>query len=266
MRNTPYKGYALYEPDASPDLTESGEYNTALIAVDADMHDEEQARTEGDTALNIAIANEMAQRKAADDALNGRVDNAETEISANTADLTGIKGLTYGDTHVNFLENSNGKYSSPALEKIAEQISQGFTVLEITSAATSIDDNALTKLNANWPNVVLLETNTDRLANGPIKLYFPMLKQDSNYLLAPSVGQYDEEDGPSALGISIAKTGTLSRFDILNGPYWENVQLKPFSTIGTGLKVVNDALTVDAAAITAVITATSTWYEIESSK
>lgn len=187
MAETPYKGYALYKPDASPDLTASGEYNTALMAVDADMHDEEQARIEGDTALNIAIANEMAQRKAADDMLNRRVDtetaerkaadtaldtaykaadaaldtkftgelntvrqlivetsrilateqreranadtalgkridNTEVEISANSADLTGIKGLTYGDTHVNFLENSNGEYSSPALTKIAEQI------------------------------------------------------------------------------------------------------------------------------------------------
>lgn len=122
MRTTPYKGYALYEPDASPDLTETGEYNTALMAVDADMHDEEQARIEGDTALNIAIANEMAQRMAADDALNGRVDNAETEISANSADLTGIKSLTYGEQHVNFIENSNGEYSSPALEEIAEQV------------------------------------------------------------------------------------------------------------------------------------------------
>nr|DAL21695.1 MAG TPA_asm: hypothetical protein [Caudoviricetes sp.] len=106
MAETPYKGYALYEPDASPDLTESGKYNTALMAVDADMHDEEQARIEGDTALGK------------------RIDNAEVEISANSADLTGIKGLTYGDTHVNFLENSNGEYSSPALEEIAEQVDE----------------------------------------------------------------------------------------------------------------------------------------------
>ena len=92
------------------------------MAVDADMHDEEQARIDGDTALNIAIANETAQRKAADDVLNGRVDNAETEISANRADLTGIKGLTYGEQHINFLENSNGEYSSPALEEIAGRV------------------------------------------------------------------------------------------------------------------------------------------------
>lgn len=292
MAETPYKGYALYEPDASPDLTESGEYNTALMAVDADMHDEEQARIEGDTALNIAIANEMAQRKAADDMLNGRVDtetaerkaadtaldtaykaadaalgnridNAEVEISANSDDITGIKGLTYGDTHVNFLENSNGEYSSPALEKIAEQISQGFTVLEITSAATSIDDNALTKLNANWPNVALMETGTDPLANGPTTPYFPYAKDNSAYLFAPIEGTYSESE-PYARGISISKTGKVSRFNIENSPYWDNVQVKPFSTIGTGLKVVNNALTVDTAATPAGITANTTWSELES--
>lgn len=123
MAETPYKGYALYEPDASPDLTESGEYNTALMAVDADMHGEEQARIDADTALNIAVANEMAQRRAADDALGKRIDNAEVEISANSADLTGIKGLTYGEQHVNFIENSNGEYSSPAFEEIQHEIS-----------------------------------------------------------------------------------------------------------------------------------------------
>ena len=223
MAETPYKGYALYEPDASPDLTESGEYNSALMAVDADMHDEEQARIEGDTALNIAIANEMAQRKAADVALNGRVDtetaerktadtaldaaykaadaaldakltgafnsitqgltsvgngltaeqkaradadtalgkridNAEAEISANSADLTGIKGLTYGEQHVNFLESSNGEYSSPALDEIAEQISQSFSVLEIAVGTTSIGADALARLKASWPKIMVLLT------------------------------------------------------------------------------------------------------------
>lgn len=289
MRNTPYKGYALYEPDASPDLTETGEYNTALMAVDTDMHDEEQARIDGDTALNIAIANEMAQRKAADAALdtkftgalnsvtqgltavgNGltaeqkvradadtalgrRIDNAEVEISTNSADLTGIKGLTYGDTHVNFIENSNGEYSSPALDEIAEQINQGFTVLEVTSAATSIDANALTKLNANWPSVALLETGTDPLADGFITPYFPFAKEDSDYLFAPTEGTYSESE-PYARGISIAKTGTVSRFNIENSPYWNNVQVKPFSTIGMGLKVVDETLTVDTSALPGALT------------
>jgi hypothetical protein len=105
MAETPYKGYALYEPDASPDLTDSGEYNTALMAVDADMHDEEQARIEADTALNIAIANEMAQRKAADDMLNGRVDTetaerkaADTALEKIVEQITSNTGITANTT------------------------------------------------------------------------------------------------------------------------------------------------------------------------
>lgn len=104
MAETPYNHYALYEPDASPDLTATGEYNRAIMGIDSDMHAEE------------------TERAYADKQLSDRIDNAEVEISANSADLTGIKGLTYGDTHVNFLENSNGEYSSPALDEIAEQV------------------------------------------------------------------------------------------------------------------------------------------------
>lgn len=263
MRTTPYKGYALYEPDASPDLTESGEYNTALMAVDADMHDEEQARIDADTALNISIAKEMAQRRTADDALNKRIDNAETEISANSADLTGIKGLTYGSEHVQFIEHDNGSYSSPALDEIAEQMTQRMTCVQIPVSATTIDAANLNKLNSDWPNVALLETGPDRFANDYNTTYFPFVKNDSDYLFAPIVGEYSEEGGPYARGVSIAKTGKVSRFDIENSPYWENIQLKPFSTIGTGLKVVDDALTVDTA-ILAGITANTTWGELES--
>ena len=54
-------------------------------------------------------------------ALSKRIDNAEVEISANSADLTGIKGLTYRDKNV-FVENSNGEYDSPALIEIAHEI------------------------------------------------------------------------------------------------------------------------------------------------
>lgn len=265
MRHTPYKGYALYEPDASPDLTESGEYNTALMAVDADMHDEEQSRIEGDTALNIAIANETAQRTAADTALGKRIDNAEVEISANSADLTGIKGLTYGDTHVNFLENSNGEYSSPALDEIAEQITQRMTCVQIPSTATTVDTAALDRLTSDWPNVVLIETGTDPLTSGTRNTtQLPLRKDDSTYWFIPSTGNYSDEGEPYAKGLRIEKTGNVSRFNINNNPYWSNIDSKPFSTIGTGLKVVNNALTVDTAATPAGITANTTWSELES--
>lgn len=268
MRTTPYKGYALYEPDASPDLTESGEYNTALMAVDADMHDEEQARIEGDTALNIAIANEMAQRKAADTALDtaykaadtalgNRIDNAEAEISANSADLTGIKGLTYGDTHVNFIENSNGEYSSPALEEIAEQISQGFSVLEITNTTTSIGADALARLKASWPKIIV-QITVGPTANNTDSVMLPLAYLAGMYtFISPLI--YGNPSNYSQYMNSVAITGTgEGKVEIepvpVSDPYWPRVKNKPFSTIGTGLKVVNDALTVDTSALPGALT------------
>lgn len=267
MRTTPYKGYALYDPDASPDLTESGEYNTALMAVDADMHDEEQARIEADTALNIAIANEMAQRKAADTALGNRIDNAEVEISANSADLTGIKGLTYGDTHVNFIENNNGEYSSPALEEIAEQISHGFSVLEITTTTTSIGADALARLKASWPKIIV-QITAGPTANNTTEVMLPVAYLAGMYtFISPWIS--DNQSDHSQYMPSLAITGTgegkveIEPFTI-SDPYWPRVKNKPFSTIGPGLKVVNDALTVDTAATTAGITSNTTWSELES--
>lgn len=127
MRSTPYHHYALYEPDASPDLTETGEYNSAIMGIDADLHAEETERKAADAELGTKLSAETKARTDADTAIGARIDNAETEISANSADLTGIKGLTYGADHVQFFENDNGIYTSPALEEIAEQISKGIT-------------------------------------------------------------------------------------------------------------------------------------------
>lgn len=239
MAETPYKGYALYEPDASPDLTESGEYNTALMAVDADMHGEEQARIEGDTALGK------------------RIDNAEAEISANSADLTGIKGLTYGEQHVNFLENSNGEYSSPALEEIAEQNGQKLSYIEITSTETSLGAESLAKLNENWPHVVIVIT--DRLGqNYADGFLHPRKKTDAEYyFLSPIISYVDGKRPPVQLEIKIGLNGTgpiqLNYFhaSVIN---WPQISNKPFATIGTGLKVVDDALTIDTQALPSALT------------
>lgn len=269
MAETPYKGYALYEPDASPDLTESGEYNTALMAVDADMHDEEQARIEGDTALNIAIANEMAQRKAADVALNGRVDtetaerkaadaaldtaykaadaalgkridNAEAEISANSADLTGIKGLTYGEQHVNFVENSNGEYSSPAFEEIKHEISDATLKVFVSTAAPNVSDPTLT-----YDMVKDVFKHSIVIANG---LYLhPFWTNQQNRVIYTG----NRENTSGHVFISIKTTGA-EYGEVF--PKWQEVTNKPFSAIGTGLKVVDDALTVDTQALPSALT------------
>lgn len=205
MAETPYNHYALYEPDASPDLTATGEYNRAIMGIDSDMHAEETERAyadkqlsdrittlgnqeiadvrdlnakilaeemnrvSADSGLATDIDNEKKARtnydaliereyKAADTALGKRIDNAEVEISANSADLTGIKSLTYGNEHVQFLENDNGSYSSPALDEIAEQIdvlaSSGAHVIDARTSTNYAD--MLNEANEHWPNVILI--------------------------------------------------------------------------------------------------------------
>lgn len=180
MPTTEHIHLPLYTDEETPDLSTTGHYNEAMEILDnsavyvAEMLDSERAQREArDAELNGLISTEVLARTSADTALGTRIDNAETEISANSADLTGIKGLTYGAQHVNFIENSNGEYSSPALEEIDEQI----TALETAG--------------------------------------------------------------------------------------WSDIRLKPFSTIGTGLKVVSDALTVDTSTVSTGITANTTWGEIE---
>lgn len=278
MAETPYNHYALYEPDASPDLTASGEYNSAIMAIDSDMHSEEQARIEGDASLNVALANETASRtaadtrlqdliddeaherhvedtlirsnymadddaietaykaadateantrkaedgkldaritelsnkeiadvrdanakiaqevkdrQAADTALGKRIDNAEVEISANSADLTGLKSLTYGDEHVNFIESSNGAYSSPALEEIDEQIKAlqgiGFTIIAPTS--DTLTTNELSILKQKWPLVAIRADNT---------LLMPSYYGQGGYTFAQIFANYSDDDNYEA--------------------------------------------------------------------
>lgn len=158
-RQTERYHFPLYDPWASPDLTETGDHDRALNMVDAaigDEHDERVSsdselskridteiaerkdadndldgriddeaadRRAADVALGGRIDTEIAERRSADDKLGGRIDTAETEISENSADLTGIKGLTYGKEQQVFLEkDGDGHYSSPALIEIQHDI------------------------------------------------------------------------------------------------------------------------------------------------
>ena len=135
--------------------------------IDSKLAAETKARTDADTALDTAY-------KAADAAIGARIDNAETEISANSADLTGIKGLTYGTHHINFIENSNGEYTSPALDEIAEQIAQDMACIQIQADATTMDADTLNKLTAAWPRVILLMTKDDTVEGNTVtKFMYP---------------------------------------------------------------------------------------------
>lgn len=75
------------------------------------------------TPITDSITAEVNRASDAEDALTSRVDTVETEASANSADLTGIKGLTYGTDMVHLVEAKDGAYTSPALTEIEHNIS-----------------------------------------------------------------------------------------------------------------------------------------------
>lgn len=288
MPTTEHIRLPLYTDEETPDLSTTGHYNNAMVIIDAnvgeleekdaelaeDIADERDARIAGDSALDAKLAAETKARtdadtaldtayKAADTALGSRIDNAETEISANSADLTGIKGLTYGiNEHVQFLENENGSYTSPALEEIAEQIAQGMTCIQIPATGISVSTDTMRKLNSDWPNVALIETTSISSSVG-YNILFPVVMHDSTFSFMPIGGTYSDNGAPYNHYVEISATGDITRQDMSRNPYWANITDKPFSAIGSGLKVVSDALTVDTAALHASVTPTSTWEEIE---
>lgn len=241
-------------------------------ALDAKLAAETKARTDADTALDTAykaadtalgkrIDAETAAREAADTTLGSRIDNAETEISANSADLTGIKGLTYGRHHINFLESHNGEYTSPALEEIAEQIAQGMAYIQIPDNLATLGADSLDKLRSDWPNVALVETTNISSGVG-YNILVPLITHDSEYVFSPISGSYSDNGVPYNHFTKISVTGDITREDMSHSPYWANIINKPFSTIGSGLKVVSDALTVDTAAIPTGITANTTFGDL----
>lgn len=266
MPTTEHIHLPLYTDEETPDLSTTGHYNHAMEILDANVGElaegiaaEREARIAGDSALDAKLAAETKARtdadtaldaayKAADAALGSRIDNAETEISANSADLTGIKSLTYGSEHVQFLENENGSYTSPALEEIAEQIAQGMTCIQMPSTGATVSVDTLSTLQSDWPNVALIETTNTSSSVG-YNILFPIVVHDSAFVFSPISGAYSDGGAPYNHYVEISTTGNITRSDMDNDPYWSNIQHKPFSIIGSGLKVESGALTVDTSAI-----------------
>lgn len=359
-RTTPYYKFPLYDPEASPDLTETGEHDAALNDIDAALHDEavarkaaddkltgdlametaerkaadakltadlaaektareaadgkltadlaaeiknrtdadtaigeridalderetadkaglEQkikdeasARQEGDQRLTKALDTEKDARVAADTALGKRIDNAEVEISANSADLTGIKGLTYGSDHVQFIENENGSYTSPALDEIDELITKlekmGWAIIDLTNDKLSSSDYAT--LQKQYPLVLGMGQN------GILAFpYVNTLHDAYTFIALVNSGNHSGEpfsqEAISWRGFTVNRNSQVAAVNEINSipakfnPFfstWSDTYHKPFSKIGTGLKVVSDALQVDTDALPS--SGAKTWSEL----
>lgn len=66
MRHTENYDFPLYDPDAAPDLTETGEFDRSIVMIDEALKAEETARTDTDENLQGAIDHEIKDRTQGD--------------------------------------------------------------------------------------------------------------------------------------------------------------------------------------------------------
>ena len=55
MRHTEYYGFPLYDPESSPDLTETGEFDRSVVMIDEALKAEETVREDADTELGRRV-------------------------------------------------------------------------------------------------------------------------------------------------------------------------------------------------------------------
>ena len=189
-----------------------------------------------------AVQAEATARTEADTALGGRIDNAEAEISANSAGLTGIKGLTYGTDHVTFLENENGSYTSPALEEIAEQIANAggggmnAVVMDYSEFIGKISTAHMKTITESWPNVFICASNM---------CYWPLLKMDDGLYFAQNDITDTPDNSPAISRITAHKLTTTAgdtygealEYSMTLAVEWNAVAKKPFDALGDTLAV-----------------------------
>lgn len=196
----------------------------AIRAEFADADNAEATRAKAAEKANAdAVANEAKARDAADAALGKRIDDAAAETGANSAEIAGIKSLTYGSEHVQFVKSENGSYSSPALDEIAKQIESG-TLFVAEYGVTTFAEIA-----QHVPNVVVDKVGTfgSLVLKDEYQAFFVAASASSGAHIAYKVTSGDEWT------------------ESVVASNWTEIGDKPFSTIGTGLTVTDGTLSAD---------------------
>ena len=266
MTETPYRKYKLYSPDASPDLTESGEYNSAVMAIDADIHglnvadndldkrleEEKQVRKAADSTLDGKIGAETAARTQADTALGGRID---TEKQARESADTALGGRIDTEKQRITQEIADRKAADMVLFDANKEIPDAVWAVIKRSPHQTIADG-----NRHYMYCSLSNTK-----DVPGKVQYT-----SVYFVDPITPAENGESIKVAMSGAIYDLNTKAKLDIgelrlVLHRYFDFAHLKgkPFSTIGRGLKVANDALMIDEGALPSGITPDTTWAQIE---
>lgn len=175
--------------DAEAD-TRATEYELLKGKLEAEAETRETADKElGGKITQEALARETAdntetaEREAADTALGARIDaEAEarqeqdavlgTEVTGLNSSVNGIMGLNYGADNDPLVKVDEGAYSSPALEKIAQQFEEsggsGFYIIERTSNVYKLTESDIHALQTMPNKVVFLVKTKDRESLVPL--------------------------------------------------------------------------------------------------
>ena len=135
----------------------------------------------------------------------------------------------------------DGGYSSPALVKIRSEIDDlqskgGVYVVNLDTSGVNFDE-----ISDSWPNVMVIYRAAYYL---PVTSYSGSSYSYFKFAVGPtSAGGYQSS---SILNIKNSNGKVSYNVDTSTvTPSWSSVISKPFSTIGSGLKVEDNALTVD---------------------
>ena len=302
MPETPYRKYKLYSPDASPDLTESGEYNSAVMAIDADIHGlnvaddglskrleaEIAARTQADTALGGRIDTEKSERTTADTALGRRID---TEKQARESADTALGGRIDAEKQARESADTalGGRIDAEKQARESADTALGGRIdtekQRITQEIADRKAADMVRFDANkeipdavWATITRSPHQTVADSNGHY-MYCSLknpkdvpgkVQYTSVYFVDPITPEENGESIKVAMGGAIYDLNTKAKLDIgefrlVMHRYFDFAHLKkkPFSTIGRGLKVESDALMIDEGALPRGITPDTTWAQIE---
>lgn len=320
MAETPYRHYRLYEPDASPDLTESGEYNSAVMAIDADIHGlgatddelrkrleaEEAAREKGDTDLWEGLTNESTIRKQADTTLGGRIDaekserttadtslgrRIDTEKQARESADTALGGRIDAEKQAREsadtalggridTEKQERTTADTALggridtekQRITQEIADRKAADMVLFDANKEIPDAVFDVIKRSPHLTVADANRHYLycSLSNTKSVPNKVQYTSVYFVDPITPAENNESVKVAVSGAIYDLNAKTKLDIgelrlVLHRYFDFAHLKkkPFSTIGRGLKVANDALMIDEGALPRGITPNTTWAQIE---
>lgn len=210
-------------------------------------------------ARETADNTETAEREAADTALGERIDaEAEarqeqdavlgTEVTGLDSSVNGIMGLNYGADNDPLVKVEEGAYSSPALEKIAQQFEEsggsGFHVIVANEALTEDDIKAL----QNTPELVMV------MCQGVACFY---LGPDDPVMYASRYYDLDNET-PNLVNLKYAMVHRPEDLPTLKpgvDSLYGYINYRPVLTAGSGISVTNGMINVASSLTTNTVKA-----------